>query len=400
MQTGKNFLVAAKVEAQFNVAPGTGSGKRFRIVGSPPGLKLNRTPIRSTEINTDGQTRILRLGSNMIDGSYPTELSLASYDDYFEALFRGTWVPATAITQATAGLTSINVPSTSTIGSSAGSFITAGFKAGDVVRMTGFATVANNNINLRIKSVAANLLTFYGTPLTIDAVFDTTFTLTIAKKLTMPAVPVRRSFSFEQYYKELDLTELFSGVRVASLKLAAGADAMALAEWGLAGASVQGLATGASPYFVAPTETTSIPLVWADASIAVSGSDVAVLSDMQATFDNSARGMAVIGSQTTPDVFDNLMQLTGQLSGVRQDLAYLTKYQQETQLDLHGLLVEPESEPKDFISVFIPNVKLIALTPKLGQDGAMIETMGWEAGIQKGVSGYDDTMATISTSAP
>jgi hypothetical protein len=399
-QTGRNMIVALRPESVFNTPPGTGSGKRLRIAGEPPGLKLNRAIIRSQEINSDGQTRMFRLGSNMIDGTYPVELSLGSFDDYFEAVTRGTWVAAVAVTQATAGLTSIRTPTTSTIEASAGSFITAGIRAGDSLRLTGFATAANNSINLRVKSVTATIIQLYGTPLTVDAAFDTTFTLTIAKKLSNPAVPVRRTFYVDQYYADLDLSEVFGGCRIASMKLTAGPDAMAMAELGLVGASLAGLAAGSSPYYIAPTVATSIPLVWTDASIAYGGSDILTLSNLDINLDLTARTMPVIGSNTTPDVFDNLLTIGGTISGLRSDLANLTRYQQETELELHATLVEPESEPKDHITFYIPRIKLSSLAPKLGGDNGMIETMAWEAGKKESVSGYDDTMLTISTSAP
>ncbi len=66
---------------------------------------------------------------------------------------------ATAAT--TGAVTTIGLNATTrTISRSTGSFITDGFKVGDIVRATGFVASANNNKNLRITAVAALSMTY------------------------------------------------------------------------------------------------------------------------------------------------------------------------------------------------------------------------------------------------
>jgi hypothetical protein len=394
-QTGRNILVAYKVETTFNTPPSAGSGFRFRPNASS-GLKLARAMIQPGEIRSDGQTSMARLGSKSVSGGYVGDLSVGTFDTLLEAVLRGTWVAAVAITQAT--MTSITT-GVNTIVAAAGSWITQGVRVGDVVRLTGHSTAANNSKNLRVTGVTALTITVAET-LVVDAVADTTFTLTVSKKLSQPAVPVRRSFTFEEYDQDVDLTEQVTGARISSVKITGGADGMCTIEFGIVGADLIPLATGASPFFTSPTLTTSIALTLADATLRYAGADILTLTSFEVTLDLRAATQPVIGSLVTPDVFDNPAQVSGSITGIRSDFTNLTRFSSETELELQVLMVEPESEPKDFISLFLPRIKLTSVDKGFGSDGALLETMPFTVGPKEGTTGYDSSMLTFTTSAP
>lgn len=399
MQTGKNIKLGYKVEATFNTPPGASGATQMRVVPSG-GAKYSRQAIVSQEVRSDGLTSMGRLGMHAVQLGYGQELSLGTQNDWLEAIMRGTWAAAAAITQATAGLTSMRTPSTSTIEASAGSWITAGVRVGDIIRITGFATAANNSINLRVTAVTALIITVAGTPLTIDNSFDTTFTVTVQKKLINPATPVRRSFYIDEYYQDtsMDLSQVIGGVRVSSLKLSLKPNGIITVDWGLVGASMAALATGSSPYYSSPTPTTSIPLTSIEAVIRSGGADIATLSAFDLNLDLGAKPQEVIGSTTTPDIFDNSLAVSGTISGIVADLANVTRIGSETELELAILATEPEAEPKDFVSIFVPRFKLSDHGKNLGADGAMIETVSWFAGKKESTAGYDDTMLHFASS--
>jgi hypothetical protein len=316
-----------------------------------------------------------------------------------EAMLRGTWVPAATITQATAGLTSVTAAG-NVFTAGGGSWLTAGVRVGDVIRpnITG-GPAGNNGRNLRVTGVTALALTVAET-LTTDATARTTFSITIAKKVWQATSPVRRSFMFEEYHGDIDLSEQYTGCRVSSMAVRGAPDGMCTVEFGIVGADGTPLTTGTSPYFTAPTATTSIGLTMVDASLRFGGVDVLNLTGFDFTLDNRQGGQPVIGALVTPDVFDNNASLSGSISAIRQDLSALARLTGETELEFHALLVEPEAEPKDFISIFIPRLKLTGVDAPFGGDNAMIETTPWTAGSKEIVTGYDPTMIMIATSAP
>jgi hypothetical protein len=63
------------------------------------------------------------------------------------------------------------------------------------------------------------------------------------------------------------------------------------------------------------------------------------------------------------------------------------------------MLEELETAPKDFVSIFLPRVKISALSaPVGGGDGAKIETVSLMIGPKVADTTYDAGVATIHTS--
>lgn len=403
-QTGHNILVAYKAEGTFNVAA-TGAGATVFRPNAGGSLKLARALIKPNEIRADGKTPMGRLGSKSVSGSYQADLSNGTFDPLFEAVFRSTYVAAVAITQATMTSITTQAGPPSTITAAAGSWLTQGVRVGDVVRLSGHSTAANNAKNLRVIAVTALIITVAEALIT-DAVADATFTLTIQKKLIQGASPTRRSFTFEEYNADLDLSKIATGCRVSSLKFTGQPDQMAIVEFGVVGADLTPLATGTSPTFTSPTLTSTVGLTWLDATIRAgallsSGTDRTNLTAFELTLDMSAKGLPVIGSNVTPDVFENNLEMSGSISMTLQDFTEFTNFTSETEFEFMALLVEPEAEPKDNISLFIARCKYNSFDDQIGQDGAKIVTLAFIVGTKgAGVAGYDDSMMTLTTSAP
>jgi hypothetical protein len=154
--------------------------------------------------------------------------------------------------------------------------------------LTGHSTAANNNRNLRVTSVSALTLGIAET-LVVDAVADTAFTLTIAKKLTQPATPVRRSFTFEEYDAGRRPDGAGDGVPdlVAQDQRAAGRHVPDRVRHRRR--RPEPARDRASPYYTAPTLTTSIALTLADATIRYGGADIVTLTAFEMTYDLTAR---------------------------------------------------------------------------------------------------------------
>lgn len=394
-QTGKNVQVNFNEESSFNTDPGTSGGERLRVTRSP-GLAMDRPLINSEEVRSDMLTTMARLGSRSVPGSYNGELSEGSYDTVLEAIMRGTWVAAVEITETE--MTSITT-TTSEIVAAAGSWITEGVRVGDVVVLTGHSTAANNDLNLRVTAVTASTITVAGTPLTTDASADSSFTLTILKKLTNPATPTRRSFWFEQHYADIDESALFGGVRFGRVRLSGGADSMAAIEIGVLGASQQTADGASAPHFTSPTTYTTDPLTFVDAALRIGGEELTVLTGIDVTLDLTPQTLPVIGSGSSPDVFDNELAVSGQFTGLREDLDNLDRLDNETEIELHVLLEEPGADPKGCISIFIPRIIVGSADAPLGEDGGMIETIPFTAGKKAAETGYDATMLSICTTA-
>lgn len=399
-QTGHNIIVAYKVEATLNTAPGATSAEQLRLTPSP-GLSLRKELVRSAEMRSDLMTAVPRHGSRHVEGSYSGELSVGSFDTLLAAIARATIVSATTLTQASASLASISFTTNTvqaTTTSTGSGFLQAGLRVGDVFRITG-TSGANNNLNAQVHAVTTHTLTCQTSAFTTEATAITSFSLTIGKKIENGTTPVRRSYYFDQYYQDIDLSEVFGGCRATGFRLRGSPNGMAEIEIGVMGMSASALATGASPYYTSPTQYTSDPLTFVDAYLGFGGATLAVGTGIEINYQVNSQVMPVIGSTVVPDVFDNEARLSGSLTLLREDLDYLTGLANETEYELFVLLQEAESDPKSYFGLFIPRIVLANRDGQLGGGGALVETIPWEAGFKPSATGYDQTLLTICTAS-
>lgn len=396
-QTGSNVRVALKTESAFGVAAGASGATVLRKIASPA-LKLVRGQIISTEKRGDQLTSQGRLGGKMVQGTYNTELSVASFDLLLAAMLRTSYTAAVAITQATMTSITVTAGPPGTIVAAAGSWLTQGVRVGDIVRLTGQAQAGNNDKNLRVQAVTASTITVPETLVT-DAAPDATFTLTILKKLKNPATPVRTSFTIEEYNQDIDLSEQFLGCRLIGASFSLRPNAMATVGWSFLGVDRVALAAGASPYYTTPTEFSTVGLVVDDATIRRNGAAVTTFTGLELNFQIASRIEPVIGGLVSPDVFDNDLSVSGSVTGLRADFANLTLFDAETEFELFCLLTEPEVEPKDCISLYVPRVKIADLDSDIGGDGARVETHQLMIGPKVATTADDAGVVTICTSA-
>jgi len=399
INTADGFVVNIKPEVTEGTAASGGSatGERLRVVASP-GLKPVRGTIQSAEIRDDANAGPMRLGSQMAEGSYAFELSQGSFDTVLEAVMRSTWVaPVAVVFNNGAALTSITVNTSSQLTFAGTTTPTAfGLRVGDVFRLTDMSTSANNNVNCRVRAITGSVVDLHGTPLTAQAA-DTACTLTIHKKLRQAATPVRRTFTVEQYYEDIDQTELYTGCRFTSFQLSLTPNGMVTCTAGLMGLGRQTLASGASPYFTSPTEYTSIALVATDASLVYNGAAIATITGMTLDLSIATQGAEVVGSVVMPGTFDNRMTATGSISMLLDDLTNNPLWDAETEFQIHLSLVEPESEPKSHVSFYLPAVKITDISKALGGDGPMAHDLAINLQPRVAATGFDAGIMTIST---
>lgn len=391
-QTGRNISVAYKAESTFGTLPAGNAGTVFRANSGT--LNLDKSPIRSGENRRDGMMTRGRHGYKKVQGGYTADLSVGTFDSLFEAVFRGTFDSPLSISNAE--MTSITTTANSIV-ASAGSWLTQGVRVGDVVRLVNHSTAANNSRNLRVTRVTALEITVADT-LTVDSSPDSAFTLTRSKKLTQGTTS--RSFSFEESEQDIDGSEIFTGVRIGSMRLQLQPNGMVTVTFNGVGKTMQAQDGSDSPYFVSPTATTSLGMTAVEAVIRLGSTDVVDLTALDITLDLKADGVNCVGTVVTPDVFTNLADVSMNLTTLRSDLSRVAQFLAEDVLTLHLLFTENESEPKDFISLFVPNFTFATSTKsEIGQDGPRTAQLSTLVGIKDDDSSYDSAMLVLQTSA-
>lgn len=392
-QSGRNILVAYKPEVTFGVLPDGATGSKVLRINSG-GLNLAKEPIRSNENRRDGQITRGRHGSKSVTGSHPVDLSLGSFDDMIEAVFRGTFDAPLALS----GLAVAADAGAKTFTRASGSWITDGVRVGDVVRFGAFTAggAPNNGRNIRVTGLTALVMTVADDVTTIAE--QSAITMARPKKLVMGTTP--RSFSFEEREIDIDGSKIFTGVRVGQMQLQMQPNGMVLVTFGFVGQDMDVKTGGDSPYFVSPVATTSLGMTAVEAVIRLGTQDVVDVTAMDITINLSASGTAVAGSNVTPEVFTNNAVVEGSITALKKDLSRVQNFLNEDQLSLHLLFTENEAEPRDFCSVFIGNLTLAGATDsEVGQDNGRTQQLPLLIGKDERGGAYSDSTVVYQTSA-
>lgn len=395
-QTGRQVAVSYLVESAYGELPGASGAKVFRPNNG--NLTLGIEPIRSNENRRDGMMTRGRHGSRSVTGQYAGDLSVGSYDDLIEAVLRGTFDTPLAIDESTAALSSATLAvAAHTITASAGSWITAGFRVGDVIRLTDGFVAGNLNRNVRITGLTATVITVAET-LTVEAGPLSTYEIARPKKVIQGVT--NRSFSFEEREIDIDNSEVFKGVRVGQMQIQMQPNGMCILTFSLVGQDMEQKSGADSPYFTSPSETVSIGLTAVEAKVRLGTDDVMDISSIDLTVNLNAAGQPVVGSNLTPDVFTNLANIEGSITALKADATRVTQYLDETELSLHLLFEENETGAADFCAFHVPNMTLASATKSdLGSDGARTQTFSLLVGKDLRGGAYDPTMISFQTSA-
>ncbi|MCA0032764.1 phage tail tube protein [Mesorhizobium sp. B263B2A] len=401
-----NGYAAAKSQSALGSQASSTGATIIRQTGGVGG-RTTKAAIESQEVRRDGMSTRGRHGLRKATGAYTSEYSVGGFDDIMQAVLRGTWSAADlAITEATAGLTSITTGA-NTIVAAAGSWITAGVKVNDVWVLTGHSSAGNNSRNLRIMGVTALTLTVAET-LTVNAVADTAFTMTrTGRVLVNPGAGalVKRYYTVEEYEYDTDRSEVFTDCVWGSFKLSMQPNGLLLFDTSWVGTGqTEVKASGASPHFTSPTTPTGVPLAVVEATVRMNGVDLVDLTSFDITVDNQPVAPDVISaSPYAPDVFSGSEMVTMNLTALRKDLTFMSDFLAETPYSLHILATENESEPKSFVSIAVPNFTLgsvdkSALAKAGGPRTQSISVPAALVGVDVTGAGYNATQVQIQVS--
>lgn len=399
-QTGRQIAVYYKKQSGLGViAPITSPfAKQFRA--NTGGLSLSKALIQSGENRTDGMMTRGRHGYCTANGQYVGDLSLATFDDLFEAALRGTWGAALVLTNASASLGTITW-GINTVTAAGGSWITAGVRNGDVIRFSGSPAHPNFGKNLRVTGVTASVLTIAET-LGISPGTSAAWTLTRPKKVIQGNPKVERYFTFEEREIDIDTSEVFADCKVGGLQVQLQPNGMGLLTFPITGRDMVQDDAGASPYFTTTqAPTTGLGMTSLEAKIRLGTLDVVDLTACDINLTMNPGGVNVVGANVTPDVFLNNAAISGTITGLRADFTRMQQAMNETDLSLHLMFKENESAPEDFVAFNIPYMTIApGQKSQLGADGPRTQQFQLVIGKDERGGAADPTMIAVQTSAP
>ncbi|MGX1353472.1 hypothetical protein AB7M49_007093 [Bradyrhizobium elkanii] len=361
-QSNSAGRIAYKAQAGLGQIAAGGAGATVLPITGGPGAKLSKAATESQTIRNDGMSIRGRHGTQKTSSSYNSEMWLGSHDAVLEAIMRGTW-DATAFSKTEADFTSLTTVADGIVFTS-GSPIAMGFKVGDIFRAANLPDAGNNNRNLRISALSANKITVPET-LIVNAAPDTNCTLTRpGKRLTNPAQLVRRYFGIEEFESDIGKATVLDD-------FVWGTGKFSMTPNGIITFDPGGIGTGKirpldAAYFTNPAETAGTPFAVVDATIRLGGVDLVELTSFDLSLDIQPSAPDAFGSgniKYAPDVFTGPLRVSLNLTMLRKDLQLLADFVNETQYSLNILAVDNMSEPKNFLSITVPNFTLGGVDP-------------------------------------
>lgn len=376
-------------ESTFGVAPSAGSGSAKTLRRVTTSLSGNKDSYQSAEARPDLQIADMRHGTKRPGGGIESELSNVAFDDLLEALLRGTW--ASGVTTLAATYTTIAAANTSGTVGAAGSIgtltwaasdpVAQGFRLGDVVRLIGAGFGATNtSTNFRIISFggASNrTISVTPSPAVVAATAGTSMGVQ-GKKLAVGTQT--RSFTMEQSYPDIDVSELFTGMRVGSGAIRMPPNGLCTLGLGFMGQDFSVLDAANAPYFTSPAvQSTAGLFSGPQGALRVGGVEQGVITGLDINIDLGLDAPAVVGRTTVPDIFYGQFRMSGNVSFFLQDKTLLNQFVNENEIDIVAYMPANMAAPEDFLCFNAQRVKLGGATKTVGASSGVVVSCPYTA---------------------
>lgn len=386
--------LAIKAESSYGVLAGASGAALLRRVTST--FNLAKATYQSAEIRTDYQVADFRHGVRSCAGNIQGELSPGSYSTLMQAALARDFTAGISVTGLAFATTA------TTITRASGSFLTDGFKLGDIIRITaGTGANANNlNVNLLITNVTALAITFVVVNGATFTASPTVTGATIAVQGKKTYVPqsghTNQSFTVEEFYTGITQSEVYTGVKVNTLGITLPSTGISTINIALTGKDLA--QSGTSQYFTSPAalSTTGV-CAGVNGSVIFNGSKVAVITNATINLNRNLSETTVLGSNSILESINGRAIVDGNISLYFIDNVARDAFANETEVSLIFNLTTNNTATADFVTITLPRVKLNSFTKDDGE-GAITASTSFTALLNNNNAAGDTTTIVISDS--
>lgn len=377
---GINKVTSIKKQVALGTAAsgagGTVLSRRTSVFSAP------RDTYESDVIVQHQQSTGVSLGLRKPVGKVDSLLSTETFKLLFAAMLRKDYVAGattTALTNVTAASTG---GATGTYTRAAGSYLTDGFKVGDVIRWTGWTTTGtpNNSRNFFLTGVTALVLTgthLEGTAVGAKAAGDSVTGVVKGKKTMAPATGQTNDyFTVEEFYNDKTLSETFTDARVN--KIDVGVPASGNCTFAADFLALLRTPTGAQ-VLTTPTEATFREMGAVNGKVYVNGVAQAICTGLQFSVDgNGSLDGPVVGSNSAPDISRGRIKVSGQFTAYFDTTTLQALFEAETVISIAIVVTEDQTATSAFQVFTFGKLKLTNDAPDDGEKGIM-RTYPWTA---------------------
>lgn len=208
---------------------------------------------------------------------------------------------------------------------------------------------------------------------------------------------LKPSFTFEQYYPDLDISEVFTGCRVGDMNVSMQPNGMATISFGIQGQGMTTQSTNSAPVFASATAaTTTSILSGVNGTMSIDGTASAIVTGLDFSLTNNLNSQPVIGSTTVPEIFYGRSVVTGTVSAFFDSTTLLNAFINETTVKLSIAMTGTDSTSMTFK---MNKVKLNGANKTIGADGGVIVQLPFQALLATSIAGDADGTLVVERSA-
>jgi hypothetical protein len=329
-------------------------------------FEKTKAGIASNEIVSHQQYLGDTYGVGQTQGQLMGLMSAGSYAPLITSLLRGSLTAGVAI--AGLSLTIAGAGPTFTITRGAGSYLTDGFKIGDVVQLsvgafTGTAT-ALNMVVVALTATVATVIVPNGSVLSAQGPIVTSTLTVINKKALVPSTGQANDYyTFEEWFADIARSRIYTDTQVVSCDIKVPANGNASIQFSFLGLA---RAINSAQQMTAPSLASTSAIISAEnAAIVVAGAQTILGTSVDIKIDGQLKaGDPVIGSKQISDIIKGDIKVTGNFSHLKTDETLTTLFENESPLSIIAVLFADTTatSPLSALSFRSPSCSRTALT--------------------------------------
>lgn len=193
------------------------------------------------------------------------------------------------------------------------------------------------------------------------------------------------SFSIEQIYPDLDISEVFTGCRVGEMSVSLPPTGMATITFGFQGQNMTTASSTSSPVFVSPSPATTTSVMSSvNGSMNIDGVGSTIVTGLDFSLTNNLNSTPVVGSTIVPNIFYGRSVVTGNVSAYFDSTTLLNAFINESIVKLAVTMTGTDNTSLTFK---MNKVKLNGASKTIGADGGVIVSFPFQALLATGISG-------------
>lgn len=340
-----------------NEAAAAGQKVRIRLQTlrvTSKAINLEKEELESDEVDPDTrQISDHRHGFNRVVGNPGFQFSRLDFDDLIEIAQGAVFSEPTPVSGINLGINA----TTKILDRASGSWITDGYRVGDVIEVAGFTNGANNTNWLVLTVTALNLTLYDPNDAIVTEAAGAGRTASL-KGLRCDISTALETMYVERQFLGISKYQKFNGVAVNELPFSVAPRTIVTGSASLLGLSSGAFASSSESGLTPEAKSAASPYDAFTGLMHEGGSLISVATALDWGLNNNRSTDAVIGSKFSPDIFEGDARIQGNVTVFMDDVngpALVDKFVNETESTIFLRLNDPNGT--DFCNVVFPRVK-------------------------------------------